>query len=349
MNERQCWESVKIRYFVLRARALKALPGNASISRMGWYWAQIIIALAIYSLYPVWWAYLPLIVFISTRQYALATLLHEAQHSHLHANKSVNNWLGRWLVAAPLGSEFSASQKSHLTHHFRFGTLDGDPDYNRYCLAAPAPKGSAWGDSAPLIGKLLGGQIDRLLGKCDAAPTSIPARIGGSTGLIAQLLLIVYRLPTVVFAQLGLLAVFIAVFGWWGYLGLWVLPLATLASFYDNFRVFCEHSVIGRDADDKDGRLITFTSNPVERFFFAPSHMNYHAEHHLFAHVPQQHLPVLHDAIMACPELSSRIQWRSSYCGHILAYFRQLNRSPRQPIGADIAAKPIVHRSRQWA
>jgi fatty acid desaturase len=318
---------------VRRAKALKTVSASGPTAEIALYWLQIVVALTVILLHPAWWTYLVVILFISTRQYALAVLLHDAQHSHLHANKRISNWLGRWLIAAPLGSEFGASQKSHLLHHFRFGDPDGDPDYARYCFDPPVPGESGWRVMVRFIGKLTGGHIERLLGKNHTPPSSA----GDRTAAVVRLLSRIGRLRSVICVQLVLCVVLTGVFGWWGYLGLWALPLATLASFYDSFRIFCEHSLIGEDAGDKDARLISFTSNPVERFFFAPAHMNYHAEHHMFAYVPHRNLPALREAVMACPELRSRVTWRSSYCRHFVAYIRNLMTQRRTVSGQILA------------
>ena len=300
---------------VLRAKALKAVS-LGPVSEIAFYWLQIVVALSLFSMHPAWWTYILVILFISARQYALAVLLHDAQHSHLHANRRISDWLGRWLIAAPLGSEFGASQKTHLLHHFQFADPKGDPDYARYCFDPPAPGGSALRALVALIGRLMGGQIEKLFGANHAALSQPRDRIP----IFGRLRSLVYRLWPILCVQLGLFVIFTAVFGWWGYFALWAFPLATLAVFYDSFRIFCEHSLIGDDAGNKDARLISFISNPVERFFFSPAHMNYHAEHHLFAHVPHRHLPAMREAIVACPELRARVTWRSSYCRHFVAY-----------------------------
>jgi fatty acid desaturase len=313
---------------VARAKALKAVPDWAPILGILSHWSQIIAAMTIFFLYPTWWLYIPLLLFISARQYGLAIILHDAQHSLLHSNKSVSNWLGTWLLAAPLGTGFATSQKSHLDHHFNFGSPDNDPDYALYCFGQPSPKQSTWRVAALFIGKLMGGKIGEMLRKSDAmASTGKGAKVAGeASGLITRLFRLAQRLWTVICIHLVLLMALTWAFGWWGYLGLWALPLATFAAFYNDFRIFCEHSLVGRDAADKDERLTSFISNPLERFFFAPNYMNYHAEHHMFPYVPHQNLPALREAVRACPELNGRIAWRPSYFGHFIAYIRGLKR-----------------------
>src|SRR5262245_46808906 len=103
---------------VARAKALKHVDSSATLRDIGLHWLQIITALWFFYLFPVWWLYIPVILFVSARQYGMAILLHDAQHTLLHCNKSLNGWLATWLIAAPLGTDFEGSQRSHLSHHF---------------------------------------------------------------------------------------------------------------------------------------------------------------------------------------------------------------------------------------
>jgi fatty acid desaturase len=282
-------------------------------------------------LFPSWWLYIPVIFFVSARQYALAILLHDAQHTLLHRNKSLNRSLAIWLIAAPLGTDFEGSQRSHLDHHFHLGEQNEDPDYALYCFGEPAPKQSAWQIAFSFLARIAGGKWVSILDNLEAARPHEPAT-GHARPLLVrwafQLTGFVVRLRTLILVQSVLLIAFTLAFGWYGYFALWLLPLTVLASFYNDFRIFCEHSLVGRDAVGKDERMVSYISNPVERFFFAPNHMNYHAEHHSFPFVPHHHLPALREAVRACPELNDRIEWRRSYLGHLATYLKGLKILP---------------------
>lgn len=76
--------------------------------------------------------------------------------------------------------------------------------------------------------------------------------------------------------------------------------------------------------------MFSFISNPVERFFIAPNHMNYHAEHHFFPFVPHGNLPFLRNLVQRCPELNAKIEWKRSYFGHLLAYIEGCKKSRRE-------------------
>lgn len=179
-------------------------------------------------------------------------------------------------------------------------------------------------------------------------PTSLSATDPVNRRLASQVAGFASRFWRVALVQSVFVVLFMLAFGWYGYFALWALPLVTLAPFYNDFRIFCEHSLVGRDSTIPDERMVTFISSPLERFFFAPFHMNYHAEHHFFPYVPHRNLPALRDVIKECPEFNERIEWRSSYVGHLKAYTRAFQRAgePVVPkssgtIDGDVRGRPI--------
>jgi fatty acid desaturase len=96
-----------------------------------------------------------------------------------------------------------------------------------------------------------------------------------------------------------------------------------LAFVFDNFRAFAEHSQPEPDHLADKHRLVTYLSNPIERFFIAPLNMNYHAVHHLWPSIPYYQLPKADREIRNLPEAAS-LEWRGTYFGYLLAYFRLL-------------------------
>ena len=303
----------------IRAKALRDLPPYVPILEIAFHWLQILAALSLYYWYPSWLLGAAVILFVSARQYGLAILLHDAQHTLLASSKAINNWIATWLIAAPLGSIFSESQTSHLDHHQHLGDAHEDPDYSLYCFGTPNPKRGFFQLLAFFIFRVAGGKLlVMLMGKGNAA--NAHAR---DVSAVQKMLGLARKLWPLVLAQTALLAAFTVFFGIAGYFLFWFLPLATLAVFYNDFRTFCEHSIPSNEAIKPEARLMSYVSNPVERFFFAPNHMNYHAEHHLFPYVPHLRLPALRKLIKACPDYDEQIQWKQSYVGHLLAYVRE--------------------------
>lgn len=309
-------------------------------------WIEIALAIALFYYWRTWWVLIPVVIFVASWQYALAILLHDAQHTLISPHKRFNNLIGTWLLAAPIGSEFVSSQECHLAHHFHFGNPDRDPDYALYCFGQPSPKQSTWQVMLSFIARLIGMKVIWMLKRVGAAQASVSTKSDVSGDWRwrtrpAQLKSLLQRLFPILCAQ-ALIGLSLTVqFGWYGYILLWALPLATLAAFFNDFRIFCEHSLIGREAADPNERLVSFISNPIERFFVAPYNMNYHAEHHLFPYVPHFNLPKLRRTIKACPEMEKLVEWRSSYIGHVIGYIEAVKH--RRPGEAEATNRSSVH------
>jgi fatty acid desaturase len=119
--------------------------------------------------------------------------------------------------------------------------------------------------------------------------------------------------------QLALVGGLTAAVGWWGYPVLWLAPVYCFTYLGDNLRSFCEHSHPESDAEADEHRLITFRSNPIERWFVSPMNMNYHAAHHLWVSIPYYNLPAADAEMMRHPSASD-IEVRGSYVAYVIRY-----------------------------
>src|SRR3954465_978709 len=72
---------------------------------------------------------------VGARQLGLAILMHEAAHGGIHTNKAINEWVGQWLCAVPVGADLASYRSYHLQHH-KFTQQPEDPDLS---LSAPFP------------------------------------------------------------------------------------------------------------------------------------------------------------------------------------------------------------------
>src|SRR5579862_5485454 len=98
-------------------------------------WGTIIAAIALVTLWPNPLTWLIAVMVVGARQLGLAVLMHEAAHGGLHTNKAVNEWVGQWLCAVPVGADLASYRSYHLQHH-RFTQQPEDPDLS---LSAPFP------------------------------------------------------------------------------------------------------------------------------------------------------------------------------------------------------------------
>src|ERR1700684_1720418 len=103
--------------------------------RVGHAWGSIAAAIALVTrgAHPL--TGLIAVMVVGARQLRLAILMHEAAHGGIHANKAINEWVGQWLCAVPVGADLASYRAYHLQHH-KFTQQPEDPDLS---LSAPFP------------------------------------------------------------------------------------------------------------------------------------------------------------------------------------------------------------------
>lgn len=261
-------------------------------SRRGWIgpllvahcWSVIGLAVFAGSLWPV---LIPVcVMIIGTRQLGLAILMHEAAHGGLSTNTKLNDFLGHWLCAVPVGASLAAYRPYHLSHH-RFAQQPEDPDL---ALSAPFPVSPA--SLRRKIIRDLTGQtffkqrvLLRLAAMRGAKATratddhEYEAIVTGRS--VAPFLLL----------NLGLLAAMTLAGVWWAYFALWLLPMATWFPMVTRLRNIAEHALVAKDEADPLRHARTTKANWIERALIAPYWVNFHGEHHMFMHLPCWSLP----------------------------------------------------------
>ena len=275
-------------------------------------WGILIAAEAMYLLYPQPWTFVVVYLLVASRQYALLILMHDAFHSLLLPNHRVNDFIGSWLIGAPCGSSYWKSRFNHLEHHRRLGE-DNDPDLFLYSVGPPREKRGIVAFARHFISLMLGEQVlFTHMGSASERQAPFWHRIRK----------IVPMLWPVAVMQSVILGLFTLADSWATYFTLWVLPLLTLAVLFNGLRAFCDHANMSDERGAASDRLITYFSNPVERFFLAPFHMNYHAEHHLFPYVPHYNLPKVRRRLLASSEQRPTIQWRRGYFSFVREFLR---------------------------
>jgi len=84
---------------------------------------------------------------------------------------------------------------------------------------------------------------------------------------------------------------------WWTYFALWTVAMATWFPLVTRLRNIAEHAVVNT-TDDPFTHARTTHANFLERLFIAPYWVHYHAEHHVFMHLPCYNLPRAHRLLM---------------------------------------------------
>lgn len=271
-------------------------------------WAVAIGAIALFWLEPAWYTFALAFLVVSSRQQALLNCEHECVHRKFVPHRRLNDLIGMFLCAGPVGSPFSAAQARHLAHH-RLLTTPEDPD--RHLHDGEPPKDTRWGLVRYFVNGLLGGYAVMVLMGPQDRPTQ-PSKGSSGRDLLALL------------ASQAVIAVGLTVaFAWWVYPALWLAPLASVTALCHLVRSFVEHAITDDEADRHHNRLITIRSNLLERGLVSPYFMNYHAEHHLMPSVPAPRLKSLQDRLADRHDLPPVLE-RRSYGSALGRYLRAL-------------------------
>jgi fatty acid desaturase len=273
-------------------------------------WGVIIGVIAAAHIVNRAYGYALAIVIIGGRQNALATLAHEGWHGLLSSSRRLNHSLAAWFYAYPLGILYQHDRDRHLRHHREVG-LDHDPDWINYTSRDRETPGRVLGYLASLLfGRLLFSTILSFMKR--RRP-----RIGVESGSVFG------ELFRVIICQAALfIAMTFATHQWWTYPLLWMLPLATFAGFFANFRALIEHVTVNDDVAPQS-RLRDIHAGLFERFLVAPSHFNYHALHHAHPSMPHYNLPRAKEAYL---QRFGRYPFtvRPGYTRALFAHFNEL-------------------------
>lgn len=254
-------------------------------------WAVILAAVAVGVVWPL---LIPLcVIVVGTRQLGLAILMHEAAHGGLSPNRPFNDGLGQWLCATPIGASLRAYRPYHLAHH-KYAQQPRDPDL---VLSAPFPV-----TRASLRRKLIRDLTGQTFFKQRVLFALKAFRHARDEDLAEGAVVTGKSVVPFLLVNLGLLAVCALAGVWWAYFALWLLPMATWFPMVTRIRNIAEHACVEGSADDAFRAARTTHASWLERAFIAPYWVNFHAEHHLFMHVPCWRLPDLHRAVRARPE-----------------------------------------------
>ena len=234
----------------------------------------------------------PAVLIIGTRQHALFVITHDAAHYLLYEARWLNDLVGR-LCAMLQGLSMCTYRVIHRLHHNNlYGALDPDtalhggyPRGRRYLirkLLRDLSGLTAWKTYAYFLGgaPALNTATNVAVRPLDDTSAKLRAEARDDRNAVIFLHVVVPFL----FAISGYLL---------QYLVLWVLPLATVVQAILRLRAIAEHGA----TTDFSSPLTAARTNLAPawlRWLIFPHNVNYHVEHHLYASVPQYHLPRLH-------------------------------------------------------
>ncbi len=247
------------------------------------------------------------VMIIGARQLGLAILMHEAAHGGLHPDKRVNDFLGQWFCAVPIGADLNAYRPYHLQHH-KFAQQPEDPDLP---LSAPFPVTRA--SLRRKIVRDLTGQTfvrQRIL-------VFFARRKGSDDELVEGAVVTARSALPFALLNLAVIAALSLAGYWWVWPVFWLLPLATWFPLVTRLRNIAEHAATPDPADPMRHARTT-EANLIERLFIAPYWVNYHCEHHMFMYLPCWSLPRAH-RMLRDRGVTERMEVRCGYWGVLMA------------------------------
>ncbi len=276
-------------------------------------WGLIFLSMAIFALWPNPLTFILAIMITGSRQLGMAILMHEAAHGALHPKTHINEFLGHWLGAAPVGASLDSYRRYHLGHH-KYVQQQEDPDL---VLSAPFPVSR---DSLrrKIIRDLTGQTFvrQRLAGfaalsreKNDSIATSADGLSAADRQ--AEVLSGRKALRDHGIANLVLFLLLALTGYWWLYPAIWLVAMATWFPFITRIRNIAEHACV-QNSEDPLAHARTTHANWWERLFIAPYWVHFHSEHHAFMHLPCYRLPKAH-AMLIEKGLGERIPQENSY------------------------------------
>ena len=189
---------------------LRRIPSWRNAWSVVFLWVQTIGVIAL----AVWWGnpigYVIVFFLMGRAQAQFASLMHEAAHRLLFANRRANDLVGRWLLGYPVFTSTDAYRRVHMAHHRQeFGPDEPDiPLYADYPISTASFRRKLTRDATGRTGL-------RLFRDQFAGFRSENPKVRRTLG---QILLV----------QAVLLGVAIAVGYWWIYPVLWLLPFLTV-------------------------------------------------------------------------------------------------------------------------
>lgn len=269
---------------------LRRIPSVRNAFTVVFLYAQNIAMLAVAARLSHPLAWVAAFVLMGRMHAQFLSLMHEAAHRLLFANKAVNDFVGNWLLGYPVLTSTQAYRRVHMAHHKReFGP--NEPDialYAHYPVTAASLRRKLMRDITGRTGwRLLRGQMRGLRS---------PDRRVRDT-LVKMLAL-----------QVVIAGAFTLAGHWWMYPVMWVLPYLTLWRVINRLRSIAEHGGM-REDDDRRYTTHSVRQHWLARFYMVPYNIGFHMAHHVDAGVPFRWLPEYHRLLHEANYLDQHLEY----------------------------------------
>ena len=255
-------------------------------------WLWIAGALLIAGLWPHALTIISALFILGGKQLGCAIIMHDASHHSLFKSRKANDVVGSWLGAYPIFHSVKRYRPYHLEHHIFTGNA-GDPDLpltHGYPATRKSMARKFIRDLSGITG--IKGFLGLVMMQCGFWEYRL-------SGVIVPERTKKNRWKTALNNMSGPLAFnfFLWFILWlagegWLYL-LWFGALLTTSTFSLRVCSMAEHSM-SPDSSDPKRNTRTVYAHFLEKMLFAPLHVNYHTEHHLFMAAPSYRYPEMH-------------------------------------------------------
>ena len=261
----------------------------------------LLVAAAVWLSEAMWFnplTYLLAVIVVGTRILSLGGLMHEAAHSRIFRNRTLNDFVGE-LIAFPTSASMAGYRNTHFSHHRELNNHK-DPDWTRNLLIEdyefPMPQ-------YLFIRKLLlhfaGFKTRQMMGSFHNNPQ------------IRDIPVLTARLRFAAFAALFVTSI---AFGFWKLLLLyWVVPLLTVFVAAGYIKRVSEHYGVRHEGVLSETRTLIAPS--WQLFLLAPWGLNYHLEHHLYPGITCFNLGKAHRILMSRPAYAENAHITYGYGG----------------------------------
>jgi len=238
------------------------------------------------------WAVIPGFLLMGRAHAQFASLMHEAAHRLLFANKRANDLVGRWFLGYPSFTPTDAYRRVHMAHHRQeFGPEEPDMAlYRGYPIAAASMRRKLVRDATGRTGIKLMRGLFRNWNHPDPRSRHTFWKIMG--------------------VQVVLLAAAIASGHWWVYPVLWVGPYLTVWRVINRLRSIAEHGGMQMSSDRRETTHSVRQHLPA-RFGLVPFHIGWHLAHHVDSGIPFRNLPRFHQALRDAGYVDDTVEYTS--------------------------------------
>ena len=273
---------------------------HAAALFLNWAFMISIIYLCIHYFNPV--LYLATITLIGSRMHAIAILMHDASHHRFLKNRRLSDLITNVSTMYPLFSTVEIYRYNHSRHHRHLNTEE-DPDW----FAKIGKREFTFPKTKREFILTLLSYFLLVQGVRDAI--WLAKRLGAPKE--GQQITWQQKWSRLTFY--AVLVAALTILGWWPhFLMYWVVPYLSTFLMFQYIRSVAEH--FGElEYDHLLNATRTVKATLFEKLLFAPHHVSYHLEHHLYPGVPFYNLPKLHRLLMQDQAFKDRAHLTDGY------------------------------------